>query len=191
MGAVIKDEKPSVEANVTSTEKIPVITVQFVSAKFDTKPVETPKREVKEEKPYLRNIDLSTELQKFTYEQALKSNVPYNMVLAVMEKESHFDPKARNVNKNGSVDVGIMQINSGNHAGLRKALGSLDFTNPEDSIRAGVYILSNLYRKYDDETTILMAYNMGEGGMRSAKSNGIYSTQYSRAVLNYKKQIGG
>lgn len=54
---------------------------------------------------------------------------------------------------------------------------------PEQNIEAGLYILGQAFQKYDDPDKALMAYNMGDSGMKSAWSKGQHSSKYSRAVI--------
>ena len=85
----------------------------------------------------------------------------------------------------GTNDYGLMQINKCNHDWLSKKLGKSNFLDPYTSIEAGVYILSDYLKKYDDVQTALVCYNMGE----SAIQKGIYSTKYSRGVLADEKLL--
>jgi soluble lytic murein transglycosylase-like protein len=102
-------------------------------------------------------------------------------VLGVIKTESNFNPKAKNVNKNGSIDLGIMQINSC-HEDLCKQLGVSNLYNPYQNIKVGVELLSNLYKKYKNVHYTLIAYNMGEGNLRKNLKVGRGTTIYSRKV---------
>ncbi len=119
-----------------------------------------------------------------------------NLVKAVIGKESSGDPTARNQNRNGTHDRGLMQINSCNFKWLSEELGITDFYNPRQNIRAGCYILGLLSKKYDNVHRVLMSYNMGEKRTRQLWRQGIYSSRYSREVverldlLSEEKKIG-
>ena len=80
-------------------------------------------------------------------------------------------------------DFGLMQINICNHRWLYEELGITDVMDPEQNIEAGLYILGRAFQKYDDPDKALMAYNMGDSGMKSAWSKGQHSSKYSRAVI--------
>lgn len=54
--------------------------------------------------------------------------------------ESQNNPNARNVNKNGTIDYGLMQVNSVHIPAMEK-LG-LDIENPEDNLQYGLLLLS-------------------------------------------------
>ena len=105
----------------------------------------------------------------------------YELFIAQMYHESGFQTDI----VSGTNDYGLMQINKCNHDWLSKKLGKSNFLNPYTSIEAGVYILSDYLKKYDDVQTALVCYNMGE----SAIQKGIYSTKYSRGVLADKKLL--
>ena len=104
---------------------------------------------------------------------------PFEIAIAVIERESSYQPDA--VSDTG--DFGLMQINICNHRWLYEELGITDVMDPEQNIEAGLYILGRAFQKYDDPDKALMAYNMGDSGMKSAWSKGQHSSKYSRAVI--------
>ena len=112
-------------------------------------------------------------------EPELLYDVPMSAALAVIERESSYQPDA--VSATG--DFGLMQINICNHRWLYEELGITDVMDPEQNIEAGLYILGRAFQKYDDPDKALMAYNMGDSGMKSAWSKGQHSSKYSRAVI--------
>lgn len=106
---------------------------------------------------------------------------PYPLALAVAQTESNFDMDA----VGASGEVGIMQLNPGlggsYHAEIQAATG-LDPTTASGNIAGGCYKLGLYLAKYGSVEKAAMAYNMGEGGARSAWDSGITSTDYSKAV---------
>ena len=106
---------------------------------------------------------------------------PYPLALAVAQTESNFDMDA----VGASGEVGIMQLNPGPggsyHAEIQAATG-LDLTTASGNIAGGCYKLGLYLDKYGSVEKAAMAYNMGEGGARSAWDSGITSTDYSKAV---------
>lgn len=106
---------------------------------------------------------------------------PYPLALAVAQTESNFDMDA----VGASGEVGIMQLNPGPggsyHAEIQAATG-LDPTTASGNIAGGCYKLGLYLAKYGNVEKAAMAYNMGEGGARSAWDSGITSTDYSKAV---------
>ena len=117
--------------------------------------------------------------------QAERQGVPFEIAIAVIERESSYKPDA--VSDTG--DFGLMQINVCNHRWLYEELGITDVMDPEQNIEAGIYILGQAFQKYDDPDKALMAYNMGDSGMKAAWSKGQHSSKYSRAVLETAQSL--
>lgn len=91
----------------------------------------------------------------------MRHGVPRDLVLAVVDVESRFDPKA--VSPKGA--RGAMQLTSatGRSYGLWEAS---DFDNAGRNIDAGVRHLKNLLARYDGSLPLaLAAYNAGAGAV--------------------------
>lgn len=132
------------------------------------------------DKQYL-DIPLSEEIQDYIRELSLEYDVPFELLIAIMETESNFQSDLIS----STNDYGIMQINKVNHKWLKEELGITDFLDTKQSILCGTYIISGLYHKYDgDLHKSLTAYNRGEGGMRKVWKKGTRSTSYSRKVVD-------
>jgi len=135
------------------------------------------------------DILLDKDIQKYLYDKCKEYNVPYDLALGVIKVESNFNPSLIHKNSNGSRDYGLFQINTINHKWLSEELGITDFLNPYQNIDAGVYMLSQLLKKYDDEHIVLMSYNMGERATKNLVNRGIYSSRYSRKVIETKEEL--
>ena len=135
------------------------------------------------------DIPLDKDIQKYLYDKCKEYNVPYDLALGVIKVESNFNPSLIHKNSNGSRDYGLFQINTINHKWLSEELGITDFLNPYQNIDAGVYMLSQLLKKYDDEHIVLMSYNMGERAAKNLVDRGIYSSRYSRKVIETKEEL--
>jgi len=109
--------------------------------------------------------------------------VDSGLVQAVIGNESQGDIKAFAINDNGTHDKGLMQINSCNYEWLSEELGITNFYDPQQNIQCGCYILGLLSSKYDNVHRILMSYNMGETQTRKLWGQQIYSSRYSREVV--------
>ena len=131
------------------------------------------------------DIPLSEELQVFTFNLCEEYGADYEMVLAIMDKESDYTASA--ISK--SSDYGIMQINKINHKWLTEELEVTDFLDPEQNIRCGIYMLADLMKKYDDPHRVLMAYNMGERGAREYVAKGHTSSAYSRYIMQLRDKL--
>ena len=147
-------------------------------------PVQTPPTEPSSEEPVvesryvLYDIQLSEELQHYTQDVCEEYGVSYPLVIAIMKKESEFRSDAVSATN----DYGIMQINGWNHEWLEGALGIPDWFDPQQNILAGVYMLAQ-FNGYEDVHQILMSYNCGPSGAKKLWAEGVYSTAYSRSVV--------
>lgn len=123
--------------------------------------------------------EMDEDLQEFIYCLSYGYGIDYTLVMGLMEQESSFDSSI--ISKTN--DYGLMQINTINHEWLKESLGITDFLDPYQNTRAGVYILRNLFDKYQDTAKVLMAYNMGETGAKKLWDKGIYETGYTQTVM--------
>jgi soluble lytic murein transglycosylase-like protein len=111
-------------------------------------------------------------------EAARRYDVSEDLVVAVIEVESQFNPRA--VSHRGA--QGLMQLMPATAA----SLGVHDVFDPHDNIRGGVQHLRWLLERFDhDVPTALAAYNAGEGAVlrhgRRAPSR--ETREYVRRVL--------
>lgn len=132
------------------------------------------------------DVPMDDGLQEYTQDLCEEYEFPYyEIVVALIEHESDFQAKV----VSGTNDYGLMQINACNHEWLREELGVTDILDERQNIRCGVYIIQELYHKYEDIGLALMAYNCGEGGAAKLWAQGIYSTRYSRAIQQEAAQL--
>ena len=133
---------------------------------------------------YCSQIALSEELQRFTYERCKELDLDYSIVLALIWRESGFNPHAIGYNSNGTRDHGIMQINDVNINWLSRELGLNNLMDPKENITAGTEMLSRFTEKYGLNNG-LMAYQHGEQGMLNKVRRG--ATTDSQVQLVYTK----
>ena len=157
-------------------EPPPVSTHQPVQTPPPTGPAS--EEPVVESRYVLYDIQLSEELQHYTQDVCEEYGVSYPLVIAIMKKESEFRSDAVSATN----DYGIMQINGWNHEWLEGALGITDWLDPQQNILAGVYMLAQ-FNGYEDVHQILMSYNCGPSGAKKLLAEGVYSTAYSRSVV--------
>lgn len=133
------------------------------------------------------DIPLDAGLQKYTFDTCVEYGIEqhYELILAMMWQESNFSTDV----VSSTNDYGIMQINSCNHKALKEKLNFVDIMEPENNIESGIYLISNLLKKYDNRHKALMAYNMGEGGAKRLWRRGIYSSSYSRGIVDKANKI--
>lgn len=133
----------------------------------------------------MKTVPMDVELQKHVYQVAEEYGIDWTLLMAVIQKESRFDPYA--VSATG--DYGLMQINHINHGWLSVEVGTNDFLDPRENVRAGAYMLSQLLSRYQDVHMALMAYNMGEGGASDWWNQGVYTSAYSREVVAIQREL--
>lgn len=133
---------------------------------------------------YSEEIPLSQGWQAYTQDTCRRYGVDYSLMLGLMETESSFRFDA-----DSGWAVGICQIGYINEEWLAEQ--GIDIYSKMGNIEAGCMILSDYMTRYTEEQA-LMAYNMGEYGAAEKWESGIYSSEYSEAVLqraNHWNQI--
>ena len=68
-------------------------------------------------------------------------------------------------------------------------LGIDDILDGRQKVLAGVYLIQGFWHKYEDAGRALMCYNCGEGGAQNLWKQGVYSTYYSRTILDRAEQL--
>ena len=141
--------------------------------------------EAEQEPELLYDVPMSDELQRYIREQAERQDVPFEIALAVIERESSYQPDA--VSDTG--DFGLMQINICNHRWLYEELGITDVMDPEQNIEAGLYILGQAFQKYEDmkPTIITTNYNADEL-VRALTPKGGDGTK-ARAIISRLREV--
>lgn len=127
----------------------------------------------------LLDIQLNEDLQQFTYYLCNEYGIEYSLVIALIERESGFKSDAIG----DGVNYGLMQIHKINHSWLSEELGITDFLEPYQNIQAGVYMLCELFKKYENTNQVLMAYNCGETGAKRLWDRGVFETDYTKNIL--------
>ncbi|PRP70933.1 invasion protein IagB [Chromobacterium amazonense] len=97
-------------------------------------------------------------------------NISPKLLYAIAEQESSLDPSAVGKNKDGSQDLGLMQINSSHLPKLQK-LGisaSQLLHDPCLSVMVGASILSGMMKRYGYSWEAVGAYNAGTSPNRHA-----------------------
>lgn len=125
------------------------------------------------------NVPLSKELQQYTYDMCNMYGIEdkYEVVLALMWRESNFDPDA----VSSTEDYGLMQINA---IHLNETFDVVDVMDPKQNIDFGVKTLAGLYESYIDDNMVLMAYNFGCCGAERHWDAGTYASNYSLDILD-------
>ena len=133
------------------------------------------------------DVPLTEDLQDVIIDTASGRGVDPALVLAVIEKESGYNPDAAGDNGRSQ---GLMQIWRPFHEKRMEKLGAVNLYDPKDNVLVGIDILAEKLDKYEDAEKALIAYNAGDAGAKKHYfSKGIYSSSYSRAVLKIAEEI--
>lgn len=94
-------------------------------------------------------------------EAGLKYGINPQLLWAIAKKENpKFNPKAIGKNKNGTIDIGLMQINS-IHLPELATMGITkdDLFDPKTNIKVGALILSRCLKKHGENVKGITCYN--------------------------------
>lgn len=123
-------------------------------------------------------VECDEATQEAIFDICKDHGVAFPLVMAIIERESHYDVNARSA----TGDSGMMQINDCNLEALA-AQGYENMFDLYDNVSAGAWMLSELFKKHEDTTLVLMCYNMGESGALDALAAGVTETDYAREVI--------
>lgn len=135
--------------------------------------------------PRYYDVPLGHELQDHIRELAAYYDIDMALILAVIEVESDYTENA--ISEGG--DYGLMQISSFNHEWLSTEYGFTDYLNPYQNISAGVLMLSQAIKNSDTMHGALMVYNCGHSRAQELWADSVYSTEYSRKVIEKYEEI--
>jgi hypothetical protein len=172
---------------------------QFIQ-KFSVIPEEV--KEYMDSDFILLNIDLSEDLQRFTYDICKKYDIDYITVLSVFATESEFKSYDKSKNQvGGGYSIGIGQLNQNyiKWFGELTAIENFDIYDNKHNIEGSIAVLK-FYQDYwisegiTDEDGLwyltLNSYNMGiEGYKGYLKSSDSMSRHYDRKVLKNKIKL--
>ena len=117
------------------------------------------------------------------------AGVDYYMVLAMIERESGYRYDATGDSGNSK---GLLQVQERFHKDRMQAVGATDLYNPYDNMRVAVHFLKEIQDRYlanSGAHCVLMVYNMGATGANRLWAEGIYSTAYTRQILQRAQEI--
>lgn len=102
----------------------------------------------------------TTIYNKFFIKYGKLYNIPAELLWGIAKTESNFNAKAYNKNKNGTFDIGLMQINSIHRAKLlEQNLDIDDLYEPETNIKFGAKILRSCIDMHGFNYKALNCYN--------------------------------
>lgn len=106
---------------------------------------------------------------------AVRYGVNPHLLYAIAKTESGMNPSAINRNENGSVDLGLMQINSIWFPTLRRhGIDEKALLDPCTSIHVGAWILAQNLRRMGNTWEAVGAYNAGKFDLRMKYALKVY-----------------
>lgn len=108
--------------------------------------------------------------------------------MAIAKTESGFNSNATNINKNGTKDIGLMQINSA-HLGELSKYGITErmlYDNPCANVNIGAWILARSIAYHGNNWRAVGSYNTGIKGAESKRA--VYA---NKVAQNLKKITNG
>ena len=128
---------------------------------------------------FLLNLALNATEQNIYTKYGKKYGVSPQLLWAIAKTESNFNPMAINKNKNGTFDIGIMQINTIHLSKLSKSgIEMQHLFIPEVNIDVGAKILYDCFEKHGINYKGLNCYN--------GKISG--NTYYRKVMYNLEKR---
>lgn len=127
-------------------------------------------------------------------EAAAKYGVPDGLIRALISHESGFNRMAFNdKNANGSIDRGLMQLNSRNES-IWKRYGLTDYFDAKQNVDAGTHFFSDIMKQKNvngDIDKALACYNTGKPDtMRAAKYIASVKSKWGATGKMYAKGAG-
>lgn len=117
-------------------------------------------------------------------EEANREDVPLSLAFALCYTESRYNCYARNVNKNGSIDRGLFQLNDRSFP----RLGDDEFYSPETSAKYGLRHLRFCMNVAGDETLALAMYNAGLSRVRNNQTPSS-TLRYVGSIASYRANL--
>lgn len=131
-------------------------------------------------------VPLEEDLQKHIADLCEEYHIIPELVLAVIEQESQFNPEE--IGDSGN-SLGLMQIQPRWHSERMQRLGCDDLLDPYQNVIVGVDILAEKLAKGSTEWA-LMAYNGGNQYADALQARGEVS-EYAKAVIMLAEELKG
>lgn len=191
------DETPEVAEPVTAEEVKPITVndknnyiypFNTMSTDWGAEPYESGFKYYKIPEEYVKTGGCFPEVvQIYLWSLCKDYDINYYVVVAQIERESGYK---WNATGDSGKSKGYMQIMEKWNKDRMAEEGVTDLYNPYGNIRVGLNLLKELKEKSDtDYHYMLMSYNMGEGKCKARNREGVYSTAYSREILQRAQEI--
>ena len=150
--------------------------VFFTAAVSEAEPA-VPEPEMKVTTIY--DVPMPEEHQQIVREYCKMFNLDERLVYGVIFAESNFNNGAVN-EKTGC--FGYMQLNPDSYDPKL-------FSPPSCNLYAGISLLAELSKEFEDPVTVLLAYNNGRTGARRLINRGVTGTAYTEKALTFAEQL--
>lgn len=116
-------------------------------------------------------------------------NVEPHYIFSIIAAESKFKIATKNVNQNGTIDIGLMQINNSNFTHLSKKFKINNIHKivfkPEYNIKFGTYLFAKCKEQFNDIRLAIDCYNKGPNKHKLSK-NSEYVKKVKQFTFQYK-----
>lgn len=130
-------------------------------------------------------VPLDINLQWYLNAQCEVKGIPTELALALIWRESRYQADVISATN----DYGLMQVNACNKAEVERVLNVTNLLDPYQNCKAGLYILDRCIEQTDTLDKALMIYNLGESGAKAQWQKGVYSTDFSRSVIQKMNEL--
>ena len=113
---------------------------------------------------------LATEKNYCFEEAGERYNINPYLLYTIAKVESNLNPNAINKNKNGTYDIGLMQINSKWLPVLKRyGITEKDLYNPCQNVFVGAWVLAQCINKFGQTWKAIDCYNKGSKAKNNSK----------------------
>ena len=128
------------------------------------------------------------DVQRYLWSQCKERELDYYIAVALIERESGYKSNATG---DSGASKGYMQVQEKWHKARMVEEGVTDLYDPYGNIRVALNLFEELQEDYgaSGNHCVLMVYNMGAGTAKELWGEGIYSTEYSRRIINRAEEI--
>lgn len=134
---------------------------------------------------------INKDIIEFTTIKATEYGIPVEIVFAIGIAESNWKNTRSIYNSNGTVDIGIMQLNSQYVSYYEEAFWyketPFNVWNPKHNIEMAIIYLAHLYSYTHNFQHAIQAYNRGLHAVKQNENVGLdYLARVSQALTNIK-----
>lgn len=140
-------------------------------------------KEEKEEAVEIYGEKDKDEIVGMIFEIAPQYDISPFMLMAMIERESNYQPNATNGQYKG-----LLQISERWHGSRMKELGVSDLYDPAGNIAVACSYLKDLYDLYEDQELVLMCYSMDNSKAMDLWRKGQVSV-YATAVIDRMREL--